>query len=46
MIDASQLKDSVEMENDIVTKEIKSNSLKNIAPSFKNYKEEYKYTPF
>ena len=40
MIDASQLKDSVEMENDIVTKEIKSNSLKNIAPSFKNYKEE------
>ena len=46
MIDASQLKDSVEMENDIATKEIKSNSLKNIAPSFKNYKEEYKYTPF
>ena len=46
MIDASQLKDSVEMENDIVTKEIKSNSLKNIAPSFKNYIEEYKYTPF
>ena len=45
MIDASQLKDSVEKENDIVTKEIKSNSLK-IAPSFKNYKEEYKYTPF
>ena len=28
MIDASQLKDSVEMENDIVTKEIKSNSKK------------------
>ena len=46
MIDASELKDSVENENDLVTKDIKTKSLKNIAPSFKNYSEEYKYTPF
>ena len=46
MIDASELKDSVENENDLVTKEIKTKSLKNITPSFKNYREEYKHTPF